>query len=94
METNVTRGVPVRLDGMTIPAGHTFENCPLTYGGGDLVGGPCKFVDCSIQLDGAALNTIRLLGELYRNGMGSIVEEVLAVIRAHAIEVPPKNELS
>lgn len=82
-------GKTFRLDGLDA-RGCKFIGCHFIYGGGT----PPQlhanhFVDdCTFAFDGAAANTLALLGVFYQDGFRPLIESTIANIRAGNTQPP------
>lgn len=82
-------GEDIRLDGAAYRA-CVFRDCRMRYEGGPLpVLEGCDFVGCSWAFDGAAANTLLMLGALNQGGFAPVVEATLAAIRSGDVLATP-----
>lgn len=82
-------GEDIRLDGAVYRA-CVFRDCRMVYQGGPLpVLEGCQFIDCGWSFDGAAANTLMMLGALNHGGLAPLVEATLAAIRNGSVLAQP-----
>lgn len=81
-------GVTLDIDG-NIFEGCTFKNCQLRFAGGDGAQfDKCTFDGVGILFVGAAANTLKFMGALYRSGFAPMVEATIAQMKSG---VGPEN---
>lgn len=89
---------PPSITGMTIPLdgavyrGVTFYNCIMMYSGGPLpILEENRFIGCTWQLNGAALNTSDFLYQLISMGGEGLVRHFLGMAPLPPVPAPPNG---